>query len=359
MDLLDSFINIPFLYTNATLLFVCIFVVYLLFNVNERYALMPSNYFIYIIGIIVIWWIASRPVTFDNYGDRATYARHLISATSRPFPSFLIKGDYIFQVYVWICGHIMGYQGWFWLTGALYVINYARACVRMVGENASVMFLLLLVSFGFTAYATNTIRAGLAASFCILGLTYYQEKIKAVILLVIAFGIHFSMIIPITAAISSFYYDKTKLYLFIWVAFVGVSYSMGHFFETFFSSFDAAERAAGYLNATSTVYKTGFRWDFLTFGAFPIVVGIFYKYYWKYESRFYNLLLNTYILANAIWLLVIRVPFTDRFAYLSWFMMPFVLMYPLLKQRITKRLVNQVWMIVLILAGIKTLSYFI
>jgi len=43
---------------------------------------------------------------------------------------------------------------------------------------------------------------------------------------------------------------------------------------------------------------------------------------------FYARLVNTYLLANALWVLLIRANFSNRFAYLSWFMMPWVLLYP-------------------------------
>ena len=359
MDLFDSFIHIPFLYAKVTLVLVCIFIAYILFNVGDRYARVPSKAFIYIIGFFVIWWIASRVVVFESYDDRATYARHVMSARWRSFPVFAFDGDFVFQVYVWVCGQFMSYQAWFWLTAAIYVTNYARACFRMVGENAAVMFLLVLVSFGFTSYATNTLRAGLAASFFMLAVTYYHEPKKMLALLLTTIGIHFSMVIPTSMLIISYYLDKTKLFLFVWLAFIALSFVLGSTFESFFASFTAADRASGYLGATSNVYKTGFRWDFLLFSSFPIIAGYYYKYKLNFDARFYNLLLNTYILTNAIWTLVIRVPFTDRFAYLSWFMMPFVFIFPLLRHKITASLDRQIWLIVLLLAGIKTLGYYI
>ena len=45
----------------------------------------------------------------------------------------------------------------------------------------------------------------------------------------------------------------------------------------------------------------------------------------------YHLILGTYVYANAVWVILIRLPFTNRFAYLSWFLYAFVLSYPLLK----------------------------
>ena len=37
------------------------------------------------------------------------------------------------------------------------------------------------------------------------------------------------------------------------------------------------------------------------------------------EDQLYVKMCNIYLLANAIWILVIRANFSNRFAYLSWF----------------------------------------
>jgi hypothetical protein len=37
------------------------------------------------------------------------------------------------------------------------------------------------------------------------------------------------------------------------------------------------------------------------------------------------------MIANTFWILVIRANFSNRFAYLSWFLMAIVIAYPLLK----------------------------
>ena len=52
---------------------------------------------------------------------------------------------------------------------------------------------------------------------------------------------------------------------------------------------------------------------------------------------FYARLVNTYLLANALWVLVIQTSFSNRFAYLSWFMMPWVLLYPFVPGKIIDR----------------------
>ena len=76
---------------------------------------------------------------------------------------------------------------------------------------------------------------------------------------------------------------------------------------------------------------TGFRWDFLLYSMMPIVLGYYVVIKRGIQDRTYTILLNTYTLANAFWVMVIRANYSNRFAYLSWFMYPIVLAYPLLR----------------------------
>jgi hypothetical protein len=54
----------------------------------------------------------------------------------------------------------------------------------------------------------------------------------------------------------------------------------------------------------------------------------------KYNDLIYSQLFNMYLIANAFWILIIRANFSNRFAYLSWFMLPLIVMYPILKNEI-------------------------
>ncbi len=55
------------------------------------------------------------------------------------------------------------------------------------------------------------------------------------------------------------------------------------------------------------------------------------------SDAFYARLVNTYLVANAVWILVINANCSNRFAYLSWFMLPWVLLYPFVPGRFNSR----------------------
>ena len=62
----------------------------------------------------------------------------------------------------------------------------------------------------------------------------------------------------------------------------------------------------------------------------PIWVGYYAIYKKKIKSASYNFVLNTYTVLNSVWMLCMYAEYTNRIAYLSWFMYPFVLIYPLI-----------------------------
>ena len=48
----------------------------------------------------------------------------------------------------------------------------------------------------------------------------------------------------------------------------------------------------------------------------------------------YLLIANTYIYANSFWVMMMQATYSNRFAYLSWFMLPVVLAYPCLRMNV-------------------------
>ena len=82
-------------------------------------------------------------------------------------------------------------------------------------------------------------------------------------------------------------------------------------------------------NIGDSSYKTGFRIDFIIYSVIPILIAYYYTKKAQVKSNLYYQLYRTYILANAFWLLVIRMTYTDRMAYLSWFLIPYIVLYPI------------------------------
>jgi predicted Na+-dependent transporter len=128
-------------------------------------------------------------------------------------------------------------------------------------------------------------------------------------------------------------------------------------FTSLFSAWgDDFDSRTSYLTTTETHYNVGFRIDFILYSCMPIIIGYIYQNRLHYRNEFYSLIHNTYIIANAFWVLVIRANFSDRFAYLSWFMYALVMMYPLLESPDSFNNVRQ--KIFWTLFGINLFTYF-
>jgi len=111
---------------------------------------------------------------------------------------------------------------------------------------------------------------------------------------------------------------------------------LGGIIETLVGSLGMGGERTYYL--TTTAYadqfvSTGFRWDFLVYSATAIYAGYYFIVKRQFKDIFYIQLFNIYVIANAFWVLVIRASFSNRFAYLSWFLMAIIIFYPFFKQQ--------------------------
>lgn len=129
-----------------------------------------------------------------------------------------------------------------------------------------------------------------------------------------------------------FFIKSFKQAYSFWIVSIIISLVAGEFFSTFLVGLGFDDRLSYLTTVTSNKFsRTGFRWDFLIYSMMPILLGYYVVIKRGIKDKTYLLLLNTYTIANAIWVMVIRANYSNRLAYLSWFMYPLVLAYPLFK----------------------------
>ena len=280
--------------------------------------------------IVTIFYVGFRPVSGAYFGDMETYAKlfenYQMGVTNR------IEKDIVFDFFIQSCAKIMSVQFFFLICNLLYVIPLWFACKKWFKEYAFYAFLALLISFSFWAYGTNGIRNGIATSFFLYALSKDKLQYK-IALVVLAVGIHKAMIIPAVALGVTYFYKNPKTYFYAWLLCIPLSLVSGGFWESLFSGFISDERAS-YLtdgNINDDVFSsTGFRWDFLLYSASAVYSAYFFIFKKNFADDKYNRLVCIYLTANAFWILVIRANFSNRFAYLSWFMMGVIIVYPFL-----------------------------
>lgn len=248
--------------------------------------------------------------------------------------NFKDSGFYYFQKIV----SFLPVKYFFVYFSFVYTLCVYVFCRSITKEFAGILFLGYILSFLFVNYGVNTMRAGLASSFLLLAMTFRNKIYLCIILLIVTISIHFSMLLPVIAYLISRYWDKTKLYFMIWLISIPASFMIGHLFEAYMVKLNPDERVSYLMvNAMDTHYKVGFRIDFILYSCFPALLGYYYIYKKKCRDVFYCNLYNMYLLSNTFWILVIRANFSDRFAYLSWFIYSIVLLYPLVTDSIVKR----------------------
>lgn len=235
----------------------------------------------------------------------------------------------------------------------LYIGAHFYVCRKWFGPNVLIALLFCFTTMSFYAYATNTLRCGMAAAVMLVAFSRYPLKIEKpvnlaifVMLAIVAIGIHNSLVLSLLSFLAAvFVCRKTKYALCFWFLCVVLSLIIGSTMREFLIGFGFADdRFSGYINAGDDLDKmarnfsrTGFRWDFLAYSVVPIVWGCYVVMKRKITNQFYVTLLNTYILANSFWVLVITAQQSDRFAYISWYLYAFVLSYPLLKFNLLKK----------------------
>lgn len=284
-----------------------------------------------VLCLLVVAYIGFRPlIGYDMLGYLIAYNEGYVSDKE---PGLWIVGKFC---------HLLNLnsQGWFFVVALIYFCSYLVACRNFSKRHGDYIYLSFLVAFSTFAYSTNTIRNGLAMSLLILAMSYnmvggLRKRLFGFAFFYFALMTHKTTILPILCFFLA-HKISFKQSLYFWVGSVVLSLIMGNQISNIFMNLGFDDRMDRYLQAEDmTGFKyVGFRWDFLLYSVAPIVLGYVVSIKRKIVDSQYSILLVTYVLTNAFWVMVIRAQFSDRFAYLSWFMYPIVLIYPILTMNV-------------------------
>lgn len=303
----------------------------------------PKNViFINVVGVIIlvffILYLGQRPVSGRYFGDMRTYNRYF--QWYKNGGDILGTKDIFFHMYMKSLSYVVSGPMFFTVCVAIYMLPMAKISKTLFKDYWYYAFLMFIVSFSFYTYGVNGIRNGAATSLFLMGISFYRNKVIMAVFFLLAVSFHKTMFLPILAYIVTHFYNNPKVFLKGWLACIPLSLALGSVWISLFSSLGFADdRLSGYLTAEvkeGTFASTGFRWDFLFHSAFAVFAGWYFIYKKKFEDKFYFQLFNTYLICNGFWVLVIRANFSNRFAYLSWFMMGLIIIYPFLKQKMFK-----------------------
>jgi len=290
--------------------------------------------------VLLIFYMGLRPISGKYFGDTSTYAQgYKLLQEGR---AVKIEKDYLFNYFMAFCSRIMDIHSFLLIIEIFYIVPLILFSKKYFGKYWFFAMFIFIGSLSFWTYGVNGIRNGLGTSLFILGLCFYNDrKLLLYVFLFLSYFMHASLIIPIAAFIAAGLYKNPKIYIYIWFLSIPLSLVGGSVWSSLFSSLGFAEdRTEGYLSNGEQFQdqfsQTGFRWDFLLYSASAIFAGWYFIFKKKITDVFYLHLFGVYCIANSFWVLVITAAFSNRFAYLSWFLMPSVIAYPMFRYKIWK-----------------------
>lgn len=272
------------------------------------------------------WWIE------DVFADSIRYGE---SYQVMKFSDLQDAKDFGFTFFSLFC-KLMGFSTdiYFLICAFLYLFPLYKVAKKIGGSYSFFLFLVCVSSFSFYNYGVNGVRNGIATSFLLLSIVNYKNYFLLFIYALIGLLFHLSVALPFIMTLIVLYSKINEKYcLLIW----GVSILIGVYATDVFKDlileigwFDS--RTSQYLGQQNTdmdlFSREGFRWDFLIYSSFPILLSLYCVYKKNVKNEIYIFLLKIYLLTNSAWLVINAVPFSNRFAYLSWFMMPVLIFYP-------------------------------
>lgn len=287
--------------------------------------------------LFMVLFIGFRPVSI-TFADMVNYANwYTYSHEGEPFLFDWETENLLFDnLFAWWGSERLGYTSFFVFIAAIY-FGVAYLGIRKLFPNHRLTaYLVFLAAFSTFSYSTNGIKAGAAASIFILAMGYRENLKVCIPLILLSWGFHHSMIMVVAGFVLTLFVKNPKYYFIGWCFCLLMAAAHITAFAQFFSGF-TTEHGAKYLMDSlveNDGTKGGFRIDFILYSAMPVLVGYYAVFKKKMRlSPLYKDLLNLYLCLNGIWMLCMYAQFTNRIAYLSWFLYPIVIIYPFLQEQ--------------------------
>lgn len=274
----------------------------------------------------MILFIGFRPTSGRYFVDMGTYSEYYNMILGDRF-YFDKSVDNLFydNWFAWMASQYVDFSIVMLIFAAIYFGMMYIACRKMFPRDTMLAFIVYLAAFSTFSYATNGMKAGMAASTFLVALAYYDKLWLTIPLALFTYTQHHSMSLVIASYFLVLIFKNPKYYFAGWFVTFIIALLHIKYFQIFFAGF-TDEHGAGYLLSER---NSGFRIDFVIYSVMPVIIG--YLMIFEYnliKSKTYNILLNLYLTTNSFWMLCMYSNVTNRISYLSWFLYPFVILYP-------------------------------
>src|SRR5690606_5653440 len=291
------------------------------------------NALVIVFSFFTAYYIGSRPVYIGVDTGRYEQTFLLYKNTG----SFFIRKDLFFDFLNYSFSRLFDFQLFLLLCAFIYVFGALYGLKKIFKENYYLPFLFFLISPYFINNGINVMRSGMATSVFLAGIgaLYSKEKPwKWITLLITSVLFHISLFVPFLFFLITRYFNKTKIIFSFWLLSIALSVLNINIIARLIGLVDfLAERGEGYTEVTEEQSS----WvNFFIFGFFPVVFGIYNILVLKYKDPFYKWLLNAYMFTHIPYIILISSQYASRLGFLAEFMMPIILMYPLLINPVIK-----------------------
>lgn len=286
------------------------------------------------IGFRPIHWIFVDTVNYAGSYERVITGEATKLEDPEPVWTFIMN---------WFANNGFEVNYWFAFICFLSISFVVCYCKNLMPNHLILLLFCCMTGFSFFAGLVNGIRNNLAICIFIYGFSIYFAKrdfkslIISLLVAVPAYLVHNSVIILLVAFVGSVFIVKTTRFaLIIWFGAILVTLIWGPSLSETITILSEDERAMRYLDqglegSMGDDNISRFRFDFLLYSSIPVMLGWYITIKRKIHDSKYQLILNTYIISNAIWIVFMYVAFTNRFASLSWSLFGVAMCYPLVK----------------------------
>lgn len=287
------------------------------------------------------------------YGD--TYKYTQVFQKIQQDPTWISNKDAGFYNYMRFMAKYCNIQTFYFCTALLYVIPAYFSFYKWFKKYAFFAVVLFVSSMSFWPFGINGMRNGLATSFFIFALAFKDKKIIMYSIIALSITFHTSMVLPALALLVAEFYKNTKVLLILWFLSIPISFLLGksimnNLYQLLTLSIGRFDGRGDFSNVSANLFSSSsYRIDFIFYSGITVALGYFFIYKQKFKAAFFTNIFNVYLIANTIWMYFIYFPYTNRIAYLSWFLIPILIVYPIVY---SKKLNNQSYF----MAGAVTVS---
>ena len=290
-----------------------------------------SNYIAYYFSIFftlfTLIFFSFRPLCVG--ADTAVYALSFESAKSYVLREFMLQSpfEHLYSLLAWSISNIGLSFSWFQFI-LLSVIFGCFIRYVQITKKSSTFLLFILFSFPFFySISLNTVRSGMSYSLSILGLLLlFKKRHYASLLFLISSLFHVTGLVYLV----SYFIRANKLsvnkYIIFWLVSLLISLTGAQ--DLIITNIPDIGRVTDKLSKyqiNDSGYITGFRLDFFIFSALPLFMYLYLRITKICVTIYLQYLMKVYFSLNIIYLIFLFYPYGDRFALMSWILIPFIL----------------------------------